>query len=117
MKIIGSFVTFTITATLVLACSKEGGGNAGGGKGPQVMSLRDQIADGTAWDQAFALAESSLGAPTRIDGVHHVWAFVEGDQCFHLDLIRKDDKVGGVGRGSSHRSTNSFKKCEAKIAR
>jgi len=89
-------------AALAIACVACGSGGSGGSGGIDKAAF-DRLLEGThhgdAWATASAGADKVLG-PARIkDADRWVWAVVEGDECWELDLMKDGDKVSGVSGG------------------
>jgi hypothetical protein len=63
-------------------------------KGPltveRIMAAKDAVKPFQPWNDAFALLQSKLGAPTKVDGNKYKWAAMAGDDCAYL-MVEQDD--------------------------
>ena len=65
-------------------------------KGPltvdAIMAAKDAVKPFQPWDEGFAVMQSKLGAPTKVDGKKYWWAAMAGDDCAYLMVEQEDGK-------------------------
>ncbi|MBV8756124.1 MAG: hypothetical protein JO257_02545 [Deltaproteobacteria bacterium] len=81
-----------VLVALVAACSKKAPPEPF--KGPltvdRIMAAKDAVKPFQPWPDAFAVLQSKLGAPTKVDGTKYKWAAMSGDDCAYM-IVEQDD--------------------------
>ena len=81
-------------AVLVLAACSKKSAPPEPFKGPltvdRIMAAKDAVKPFQPWNDAFALLQSKLGAPTKVDGNKYKWAAMAGDDCAYM-IVEQDD--------------------------
>ena len=107
-----------VVAIALCACGSKDDGKAAKASTADLeadwKAARKAVKPGDAWDAAVAEMAKKLGLPgVKRDG-EHVWALVDGGDCYDTRLTRKDDKVNGVMGGKvSSIVEDRFAKCKA----
>lgn len=65
-------------------------------KGPltveRIMAAKDAVKPFDEWNEGYALLQSKLGPPTKIDGKKYEWAAMNGDDCAYMMVEQEDGK-------------------------
>ncbi len=111
--------SITFAALLAIGCGKDkdkaGGDKAAGGLGAKIETARNSVNPNDAWPDTTARLEKELGAPQSKGDKEWVWAAVDGDSCYRLQLLKQSDQdkvSGAMGGKVSSMVTDKFEACK-----